>query len=153
LKIITDEATLRKPCEPVALKDGLLLGKELFKVLREHNRQNPRFTGCGLAAPQIGLNKQVCIILLPQLQLTLINPIIVEHSTVEMEVTEGCLSFPRQTVLTKRSLWITIKSENMRVPETFGLKDLKGNFWHSVVISHEVDHISNPPKLFFDRKA
>jgi peptide deformylase len=60
--------------------------------------------GCGLAAPQVGVNKRVVIVdgsdltdtydYLKDFRRTMINPVVLEESEETCEFSEGCLSVP-----------------------------------------------------------
>jgi peptide deformylase len=84
-------------------------------------RHSPR-PGIGLAAPQIGINKAVAIVRIPNkigrividltepiINVNLVNPILVEARDLE-QYNEGCLSFPGQSVRTIRYNEIVIET-------------------------------------------
>lgn len=94
--IITDINKLKNVCETVSLLESTTIIEKLEQELQ--NSKNP---GIGLAAPQIGINKRVCIIR-SQNKIDLVNPKIIEQYDLMEFVDEGCLSFPYQWVTTKR---------------------------------------------------
>ena len=66
--IIKDRKKLEKKCKPCATtSEGLLIGAELLKALREQK------DGAGLAANQIGINKRVCVVYVTK-PIILVNP-------------------------------------------------------------------------------
>jgi peptide deformylase len=153
MKIVTDINVLRTKCEPVSVSKGLEIGRELIGTLREVNRLYKGKQGIGLAAPQIGIFRTVCVLLLKNRQLTLVNPRIVEHSSVQVSFTEGCLSLPGVQVETKRFLWVVVECDNWRKPELFGTKlgiTSDEQLLASVAAQHEIDHLQQT--LIYDRK-
>ena len=82
-----DDPVLHKVCHPVTQFDGKLAGllEDLTATLEHAN-------GLGLAAPQIGILRRVCVVMdQDETYLELVNPQIVEQEG-EQEGFEGCLS-------------------------------------------------------------
>ena len=95
--------------------------------------------GVGLAAPQVGILKQIVVIDVSEEQdnpLILINPEIVE-STGEQTGMEGCLSVPGKLGQVTRPDYVRVKAfdRDMKPFETEG-KDLLAR-----AICHELDHL------------
>ena len=92
--------------------------------------------GVGLAAPQVGINKQMLIVDVGDGLVTLINPRISKKSgSVAME--EGCLSIPGIFVRVKRARKIVVhgyNEQNEKVSIT--AKDLLAR-----ALQHEIDHL------------
>ena len=93
--------------------------------------------GIGLAAPQVGINKQIAVVDIGDNKLLkLINPVVIEASGSEI-MEEGCLSIPKTYIRLKRAPRIKIKSldENGReiILEIDGLM--------ARAILHEIDHL------------
>lgn len=141
MKLITDEVLLRKPCSPISVNKGLALGRKMHSFLLNHNKSS-RVKGVGLAAPQIGEYKQVCILQVDGLQLTLINPKIVDHCIIQVPFKEGCLSLPGIEVETYRWPWIVVQSDNISKIE-LGIRKAGGTLLQSIVAQHEIDHLSS----------
>jgi peptide deformylase len=106
--------------------------------------------GVGLAAPQVGLNKQLIVIdsdpenpAVPPL--ILINPEIKQQGKVLAKDQEGCLSVPGVYMDVERpeTVEISYKDENGRPCR------LKADGFLARVIQHEMDHLSGV--LFVDR--
>lgn len=117
--------------------------------------------GIGLAAPQVGVNKQICIISLSQDQellkevkkyklkqadFLMINPKIIWQSELQNLMIEGCLSFPGEYWKIWRPANISVEFYNEEGQKQI-LKNLKG--WLARVIQHEVDHLNG--KLFIKK--
>lgn len=105
------------------------LVSELFDTMR-------RYQGAGLAAPQIGISKRICIIEYNNLSYTLINPTILEKRG-SMVSTEGCLSFPGIVLTHERPEYIKVESldlDNKKV-----IYEVQGIYAH--IFSHEIDHL------------
>ena len=86
--IITDVKKLKEQSHSTTIFEGQAIISQLEKALDESE-----VPGIGLAAIQIGVRKQVCIIRTEQ-KLDLINPEIVAEYDLREFHGEGCLSFP-----------------------------------------------------------
>jgi peptide deformylase len=153
MRLIYEEAFLRKPCKRVTVKAGLKIGRQLHNFLLILNRGKTSKKGIGLAAPQIGELSQVCVVQLPKLWITLINPEIINQSHGRMTWTEGCLSFPNKEVTTYRHSWVVVRADNLKEDMLFGCVERPYEYdklLQSVVVQHEVDHLRQ--KLIFDRQ-
>ena len=100
--------------------------------------------GVGLAATQIGVSLQVCVIHVPGEDIvTLINPQIVRRSGSRL-CEEGCLSLPGYKGVIQRSEKVVVKGLN---------RDGRPVRYHATglfaeCIEHEVDHLEG--NLYFD---
>ena len=114
--------------------------------------------GCGLAAPQIGLNIRLVVIdgalmaddkkpddMLRTFKKTLINLVIIERTGDEWADSEGCLSFPtlRESVKRPSKVKIEYMDENFQ-PHC---EEYEGTA--ARIIQHEYDHIEGT--FFIDR--
>jgi peptide deformylase len=129
--IVQDRIFLSIPCEEATLKEGKEIGFRLMRALLESR------DGIGLAANQIGIAKKVCLVHVEE-PLLLINPIII---AAEGEVTyqESCLSFPGETVKTKRFSDIKVMTSNH--PEILHFSRQK-NLLECICVQHEIDHLN-----------
>ncbi|MCI9226343.1 MAG: peptide deformylase [Acutalibacter sp.] len=122
---------LAKECRPVEIFDNKLrqLLDDMQDTLYEAN-------GAGLAAPQVGVLRQVCVIDVGDGLVELINPEIV-HVEGEQSGAEGCLSLPDEWGMVSRPQRVTVKAQNRKGKwfETIG-EDLFAR-----CICHEVDHL------------
>ena len=120
---------------------------DLVERLIETMKKQPG--GVGIAAPQIGVLKQVAIVdvsrKVPQAKLlVLINPEIVSFEKWQV-FREGCMSLPDYTANVKRADRVRVKWQGI---------DLKGyeliaNGLEARCIQHEIDHLNG--FLFVDR--
>jgi len=92
--------------------------------------------GIGLAAPQVGINKQIVLVDIGQGPVVLINPRIT-RKTGWASMEEGCLSLPGVYVKVKRAKMIQVSGlneENQKVRIT--AYDLLAR-----ALAHEIDHL------------
>ncbi len=139
------DPVLRKVSEPVKRIDRSV--RVLVDRLIETMRKQPG--GVGIAAPQIGILKQIAIVdVSPKIPgaklLVLINPQIIMLEDWQT-FREGCMSLPDYTANVKRAnqmaiLWCGINFEKNELV-TDGLE--------ARCIQHEVDHLKG--RLFVDR--
>jgi len=146
-----DNLIIQKKLRKVSVDEGLKIAKELFEILSE------RKDGSGLAANQIGYNAAVAVVNIRE-PLILINPVIKEQWD-EIDYYEGCLSFPKKAVHTKRYKNIIIYTEQeesdwyfsgVETPgegkgtwEKQGRKqDQEERILESVCVQHEIDHLN-----------
>jgi len=140
--IITDEKTLRMPCEDVKPEEvGELV--DLLERELKHSAELGR-PGIGLALSQIGIHKKLAIVRINrELQVNLANCRIDKHYDPALFVGEGCLSIPDKTIDTIRYKEIYVV-DNLIFPHSFIATDLM-----AVAIQHELDHLAGT--LMLDR--
>jgi peptide deformylase len=141
--ITNDEAKLRVFCEPVTPDEVGALIETLEKELEYANRLGKG--GIGLAAPQIGIAKNIAIVRLPKMNFNLVNAKLVQGYDPAMFTDEGCLSFPGRSENTMRFQEVFI-SNNLVEPHSFIARGFV-----AVVCQHELDHLNST--LFMDRKV
>jgi peptide deformylase len=140
--ITNNEEALRVKCEDVSLDEVGSLIATLENELNQANRLGKG--GIGLAAPQIGIAKNIAIIRLGKgLDLNLVNAKIQNGYDPLMFRQEGCLSFPGRTEDTTRFQEVHV-TNNLVEPYSFVATGLL-----AVVCQHEIDHLSST--LFMDR--
>jgi len=89
-------------------KEDKDLSDEMFKYIK-----NLDHLAAGLAAPQVGVSKRMCVISDGEnIFMKLFNPKIDFFSGNTLEMTEGCLSFPDQFYIINRSEKVRIKYQN-----------------------------------------
>ena len=132
------DPVLKKISKPVEVFDDELeyFVNELFRTMRVHD-------GVGLAAPQVGISKQVAVVEYEEKSYVLINPKILEQKGSQ-EGEEGCLSFPGIYANVTRPEWVKIETY-----DTKGEKHIiEGEGYVARAFLHEMDHLSG--KLFVD---
>jgi peptide deformylase len=139
--ITNDENILRKKCEDVTEEEVDSLIETLQIELDNANKLGRG--GIGLAAPQIGIHKNIAIIRLGNISLNLVNCKIEKGFDEAKFVQEGCLSFPGRSedTIRYREVYIT---NNLVYPHSFVATGLI-----AVICQHEIDHLNG--KLFMDR--
>ncbi len=146
-KIITfPNPILKSIAKPVTTFDD-----ELKKIIADMMETMFDAPGAGLAAPQIGLARQLIIINTSKKEedadrkaIALINPQIYDGEGFETD-TEGCLSVIDYTAKVKRFKRIMVKALDASGKEI----DFEAEDFFARVIQHECDHLQG--KLFIDR--
>lgn len=141
---IYGDPVLRKKTDPVAEIDG-----SIDKLITDMTGALNSARGLGLAAPQVGHSRSLCIINLPIINekvkepLVLINPVIKERED-EVIYEEGCLSFPGifAEVARPRKVSVTGLDRNGK-PVEYEVSDIMAR-----VFLHEIDHLNGV--LFID---
>lgn len=105
--------------------------------------------GIGLAAPQIGLSRQLTVIDVsfkkdPAQKLVLINPKVIATEGSQFEE-EGCLSLPEIREKVRRAARVKVRAQNER-GEWF---EVEGEELLARALLHEIDHLNGV--LFIDR--
>lgn len=100
--------------------------------------------GCGLAAPQVGILKRVCIIDVGEGVIELVNPIVVEQKGTQYEQ-EGCLSVPGVYDVVERPMWVKVRAQNRHGETIF----VEGEELKARALCHEIDHLNGI--LFTDK--
>lgn len=118
--------------------------KETLKLLDQMLDSMRDAQGVGLAAPQVGIDRRICIVDVGDGLYEFINPEIMAGGGSQID-TEGCLSVPGKNGDVDRKYWVEVEATN-RKGQRFRLK-AEGLF--SRAIQHEVDHLDGI--LFVDR--
>ena len=122
---------LSKKCRPVEKFNQRLndLLDDLVETLADSG-------GVGLAAPQVGVMRRVCVIDVGDGPMEFINPEIIE-SEGEQEVQEGCLSCPGEFGIIKRPAHVKARFQD-RNGDFF---ELEGDDLLAQAMCHEFDHL------------
>ena len=131
------QPVLEKPAQPVAAFDG-----ELEKLVADMFETMYAAHGVGLAAPQIGIPKRLCVIDTSSGQdlsakIVLANPIVVSREGRQLHE-EGCLSLPVFRADTPRPLRATVRGQNLQGMEIA----LSGEGLLARALCHEIDHLN-----------
>ncbi len=93
--------------------------------------------GIGLAAPQIGIGKQIIVVRNDKDIIKLINPVILRKEGKE-EAKEGCLSLPDIYVDVKRPAYISVEGKNEKLETVI----IEAEGLTARVLQHEIDHLN-----------
>jgi peptide deformylase len=94
--------------------------------------------GIGLAGNQVGILKQIIVVLVKGEPKVMINPEIIFTSEEEVGFVEGCLSFPSQYHNILRPKSVTVKYRNLSGHPMLETHD----GLVARVIQHEIDHLN-----------
>lgn len=131
---------LAKECRPVDKFD-----RKLHQLLDDMQDTLYEANGAGLAAPQVGVLRRICIVDVGEGLIEMINP---EILSVEGEQTgaEGCLSLPNEWGIVTRPMKVTVRAQN-RKGKWF---EKTGEGLCARAFCHEIDHLHG---VVFTQKA
>ena len=145
ITVYGDKILWKKTSKVTHVDDNIIgIITDMFDTMRNAN-------GVGLAANQIGLNKQIFVVDISPVEgyekykpIAMINPRIVSKSDETISIEEGCLSIPdlRAAVIRPKSIFVSFSDVNMK-EHTIEADEL-----FSRVIQHEYDHLQGI--LFID---
>lgn len=123
---------LRKQCKRVEKFDLRLrmLLKDMADTMYKSN-------GAGLAAPQVGILKRICVVDVDDHLYELINPEIVTREG-EQEGPEGCLSIPGRAGFVKRPMHVVVRAQNAKGEPI----EVVGVGFLARALCHEIDHLN-----------
>jgi peptide deformylase len=131
VRTIGDEI-LTKECKPLKEMTPRIaqLIDDMFETMYEIN-------GVGLAAPQVGILKQIVVIDVEDgNQYVLINPEIIERSGSQTGA-EGCLSVPGKSGIVTRPQHVVVRCLNEQMEEI----EIEGEDLLARALCHEIDHL------------
>ena len=155
-----NNSVINKKLRKVSVDEGLRIAKDLFTTLNE------RKDGIGLAANQVGIDASVAVVNVRE-PLILINPVIKEQWD-EIEYYEGCLTYPKKGIHTKRYRNVIIHTEQEESDWYFSgeenptqgkgsweqeqnlKEDNELRLLESICVQHEIDHLNG--KTIHDRE-
>lgn len=128
---------LESPAEPITVFDG-----DLEKLVTDMFETMYAAHGVGLAAPQIGIGKRLCVIDTslnqePKSKLVLANPVI-ENAGGKQKEDEGCLSLPDFRAETPRPARVTVRALDVHGQEF----TMTGEGLLARAFCHEIDHLN-----------
>ena len=147
-----NNSVINKKLKEVSIDEGLKIAEELFRILNE------RKDGIGLAANQVGIDASVAVVNVRE-PIILINPKVV-NQWEEIDFYEGCLSYPKKGVNTKRYKNIIIKTEQEDgewyfsgepnpsdgkgswEKESSDKQDQELRLLETICVQHEIDHLN-----------
>ena len=152
MKLVNEfDPILKQKCEPFDFENPIMDPYELSDELQKIRKEG---SGVGLAAPQVGLNTQVLVIGMGNMETegaedynqVFFNPTIIDTDGPEVYMLEGCLSFPGLFMKIKRPESITLE---WHTEEDTVCKEKIGGIT-ARILQHEIDHLNG---LTFNTKA
>lgn len=141
------DKVLDKRCRPVTKFD-----EKLWTLLDDMAETLTRADGVGLAAPQVGILRRICLVLetnVPEGEapriIELINPEIIERSGSQ-EGPEGCLSLPNIFGWVERPAQVKVRAQDRRG----AWFEAEGEGLTARAFCHELDHLDG---ILFDSLA
>lgn len=138
--VLSPDERLRTECAPVETIDD-----EVKDIAKRMAKAMYKYEGCGLAAPQIGVLRQIVVVDCewdgergPKNPLFLINPVIVEQSDEKAKGFEGCLSVPGVSFEIERSTSVVVRALDL---EGRLIQYEAANNLLCVCLQHEIDHL------------
>lgn len=130
IRVVGDEC-LTKVCKPVSILTPRLrvLIDDMLDTMYEAQ-------GVGLAAPQVGVLRRMCVIDVGEGPIILINPEVLETSG-EQTGFEGCLSLPGKSGEVTRPNYVKVKALNEDMQEYI----IEGEELLARALLHEIDHL------------
>ncbi len=135
------DSTLKKVCRPVTE-----ITPRICQLLDDMRDTLVDANGVGLAAPQVGILRRICVVDTGEEIVELINPEIISAEGEQNEI-EGCLSVPDVWGITERPMKVTVKALN-RFGEEF---TIEGEGLNARCLCHELDHLDG--HLFTERSV
>ena len=132
-KIVTvGDPILTKVCRPVTRFDQKLaiLIEDMIETMHNAN-------GVGLAGPQVGVMRRLCVVDTGEEDVELVNPEVVEVSEETQTGVEGCLSLPGKYGIVTRPEHVVVRAQD-RNGEWF---ELEAEGLLARCIQHENDHL------------
>lgn len=131
VRVMGDEVLRKKSREVKEVNDRIrTLIDDMFETMYDTN-------GVGLAAPQVGVLKQVVVIDVDDEPLVFINPVILETSG-EQTADEGCLSVPGKCGQVTRPNYVKVRAFDEDMEEF----ELEATELLARAICHECDHLA-----------
>lgn len=117
------------------------INKELILLAQDMVDTMYRYHGVGLAAPQIGVSKQMIIVdcgeEYQKEPYVLINPVVIEHKGLQTG-DEGCLSLPGMYLPVVRADYVAVEATDLSGKKIV----VEGNNLLSRCLQHEIDHLN-----------
>lgn len=131
------QSVLEEAAAPVTAFDA-----ELEKLVADMFDTMYAAHGVGLAAPQIGISKRLCVIDItsnedPTAKLVLANPKVISTEGKQTDE-EGCLSLPNFRAQATRPMKVTVRAEDAHGQEI----TVNGEGLLARAFCHEIDHLN-----------
>lgn len=133
---VNDDPILSKPCKEV--KE---MTPKLLELIDDMLETMDDADGVGLAAPQVGILRRICVIDVGEENgtpepLVLINPKVVEKEG-EQTGAEGCLSLPGYVGDVTRPNFVTVEAQDINLNKI----KVSGEGLLARALCHEIDHL------------
>ncbi len=119
------------------------IGDDVREVLARMAETMYLAKGVGLAATQVGIDKQLAVLDVGSGLIKMVNPVIVRSHDCEIDQ-EGCLSVPKTVIKVKRSKDVSVQF----LDENGSVCQLKASGLLARALQHEIDHLTG--KLIID---
>ena len=132
-KIVTvGDPILTKVCRPVTRFDQKLaiLIEDMIETMHDAN-------GVGLAGPQVGVMRRLCVVDTGEEDVELVNPEVVEVSEETQTGIEGCLSLPGKYGIVTRPEHVVVRAQD-RNGDWY---EYEGDDIVARCFLHEIDHL------------
>lgn len=133
------DPVLRKECEPIEE-----ITPEISKLIADMFETMYKGQGVGLAAPQVGISKQLAVIDVGKGPMVLINPRVVRKKG-KVFFEEGCLSIPGEYLKIRRAKEVEVEAFD----EKMNKFSLKASGLLAICLQQEMDHLNGI--LMFER--
>ncbi|MDN5336828.1 MAG: peptide deformylase [Synergistales bacterium] len=133
------DSVLREAAKPVERFDDELKAflEDMWETMKEND-------GVGLAAPQVGVDRQIAVVQWQGKRYVLINPRVVSSEGKDIHE-EGCLSAPGVYEEVARPTRIVVEAQD----EEGNTYRIEEEGFMARALAHEIDHLQG--RLFFDR--
>ena len=134
------DPVLKSEAAPITEIDGKVIRivEEMFDTLYDSD------SGIGLAAPQVGIQRQIFVWDMDDEPMVILNPEIVE-SDGEWVYDEGCLSIPGLYIEMTRPNWVLMRGIDL----DGNTIEIEADELEGRLFQHELDHLKGV--LMFDR--
>jgi peptide deformylase len=131
------QPVLEKVAEPITVFDG-----DLEKLVADMFDTMYAARGVGLAAPQVGISKSLCVIdassnEAPAERIVLANPVVISTEGKQTDE-EGCLSLPTFRASTTRAMRAVVRGRDIHGKEI----TIEGEGLLARALCHEIDHLN-----------
>lgn len=133
------DGVLRKVC-----RTQLKFDDRLHQLLDDMAQTMYAAEGVGLAAPQVGILRRLCVVDVGDGLIELVNPVLLD-SDGEQTDSEGCLSIPGKCAEVTRAMNIKVRAQD-RFGKNF---EINASELKARAILHEMDHLDGI--LYIDR--
>ncbi|MCF7795778.1 peptide deformylase [Patescibacteria group bacterium] len=137
MEIIKNDTDLGNTILRKKSEDILDIDKSIKNLIKKMKSTLNKSGGVGLAAPQVGINKNLILVKPENKIYVFINPVITYFSSEKDVEEEGCLSVPHVFLKIDRSKSISLQSKDEKGNDL----DLNIEGYLARIIQHEVDHL------------